>query len=78
MVVKIAVGPSAPPIIPNAPASFGVKPINTAQKQYGKDTQLGSRTEYGETQVTEHRTEVRQRTHPHKDDRWQESGLISI
>ena len=31
MVVKKAVGPSAPPIIPNAPASFGVKPINTAQ-----------------------------------------------
>ena len=30
IVVKIAVGPSAPPIIPNAAASCGVKPINTA------------------------------------------------
>ena len=30
IVVKIAVGPSAPPIIPNAPASCGVKPIITA------------------------------------------------
>ncbi len=31
MVVKIAVGPSAPPIMPNAPASCGVNPIITAQ-----------------------------------------------
>ena len=30
---KIAVGPSAPPIIPMAPASFGVKPKANA-KQY--------------------------------------------
>ena len=30
IVVKIAVGPSAPPMIPRAPASCGVKPIITA------------------------------------------------
>ena len=30
IVVKIAVGPSAPPIIPSAAASFGVNPINMA------------------------------------------------
>ena len=30
MVVKIAVGPSAPPIIPSEAASFGVKPIKMA------------------------------------------------
>ena len=27
MVVKIAVGPSAPPMMPSEPASWGVKPI---------------------------------------------------
>ena len=30
IVVKIAVGPSAPPIIPNEAASFGVNPIKIA------------------------------------------------
>ena len=30
MVVKMAVGPSAPPIIPKAAASFGVNPIRMA------------------------------------------------
>ena len=30
MVVKIAVGPSAPPMIPKEAASFGVKPIRMA------------------------------------------------
>lgn len=32
MVVKIAVGPSAPPMIPRDPASFGVNPIKIATK----------------------------------------------
>ena len=44
-------------------------------QQYGKDTKLRSRTEYGKTQIAEHRSEVRQRTHTHKDDRRQKSGL---
>ena len=36
---------------------------------------MGSSTEDGELEVTEHRAEVRQRTHTHKDDRRQQSGL---
>ena len=54
---------------------FRSKAHQHCTKQYGKDTQLGSRTEYGETQVTEHRTEVCQRTHTHKDNRRQKAGL---
>ena len=44
-------------------------------QQHCKDTELCSRAEYGKAQIAEHRSEVRQRTHTHKDDGRQESGL---
>ena len=44
-------------------------------QQHRKDTKLRSSTEYGKTQIAKHRPEVRQRTHTHKDDRRQKSGL---
>ena len=64
MVVKIAVGPSAPPMIPRDPASFGVNPIKIATSKHREDSELGGGAEDGQAKVAEHRAEVGQ-THRH-------------
>ena len=46
-----------------------------SHQQHGKDTQLCGCTENRKTQVTQHRSEVRQRTDTHEDDRRQETCL---
>lgn len=87
MVVNMAVGPSAPPMIPRAGGAAA--PADDTQsggflrseahqhgaEQHRKDTQLGGRAEDGQAQVAEHGAEVGQRAHTHEDDGRQETGL---
>ena len=44
-------------------------------QQHGENTQLCRRPEYGQTQVAQHRSEIRQRSYTHKDDRRKEPSL---
>ena len=75
MVVKMAVGPSAPPIIPKEAASLGVNPIRMATSSTVKIPSCAAAPEYGQTQVAQHRPEICQRPYTHKDDRRKEPSL---
>ena len=50
----------------SAEVRFRVADRATREAVVGAVAELRSRTEYGKTQIAEHRSEVRQRTHTHK------------
>ena len=54
---------------------LGSKAHQNRYQQYGKDTQLSSRTENRQTKITQHRTKIGQCTYSHEYNRRKESRL---
>ena len=53
----------------------GCKSHQDSYQQHSKDTQLSGSSEYRQTQIAKHRSEVRQGPHSHKNDRGKEPCL---
>ena len=74
-VVKIDVGPSAPPMIANDAACFMVNIPDAAAISRTAKFRTEQQHQNGKTKISQHWTEICQCTHAHEDDRRNEPGF---
>ena len=75
---KMAVGPSAPPMMPMDPAPWRSNPIAPGQQEGDEDAQLGGRAEEEALGIGDQRSEIRHRADPHEDERRVDAELDAV